>query len=75
METVPSRATLDMTVEEAVERWPAVASVFVRCGMACVGCQMAAFETLGDAARAYGMSAARFLAAVRRAARSGGGRP
>lgn len=42
------------TVEQTLERFPALAVVFVRRGMACVGCVMAPFDTLADAARAYG---------------------
>jgi hybrid cluster-associated redox disulfide protein len=43
----------DDTVAQALERHPEVAVVFVRLGMACVGCDMAPFDTVGDAAAAY----------------------
>lgn len=42
------------TVEHTLTRFPSAARVFVRRGMACVGCVMAPFDTLLDAARAYG---------------------
>lgn len=45
------RSTL--TVAEVTEKWPATAIVFAAHGMACVGCAMARFDTLADAATAY----------------------
>jgi hybrid cluster-associated redox disulfide protein len=59
-----------MTVEEALERWPALAVVFVRRRMACVGCAMARFERLADVARIYGLPPATLVAALRRAGRN-----
>lgn len=35
--------------------------VFLRNGMACVGCCLAAFETIADAAAAYGLDERRLL--------------
>ncbi len=46
----------DLTVAEVLERWPKLATVLTRHHMACVGCCMAIFETLGDAARIYGLA-------------------
>ncbi len=67
------RPELRQTVEEILRRWPGTASAFVRLGLAdCVGCGMAPFESLADAARHYGVDPARALAALRAAAR---GRP
>jgi len=43
------------TVADILMRWPEVARVFVRRGMACVGCAMAPFETLAEAAGYYGI--------------------
>lgn len=34
---------------------PASARLFIERGMGCVGCPFAPFETVGEAARAYGM--------------------
>ncbi len=45
-----------LRVSEVLKRWPASATVFVRRCMACVGCAMAPFDTLADAAAAYGMN-------------------
>lgn len=44
---------LDDLIEPALERFPGLAAVFVRRGMVCVGCDMARFDTIEDAARAY----------------------
>jgi hybrid cluster-associated redox disulfide protein len=57
--------SLDMTVDEALGRWPELSKVFLRHQMACAGCAMAPFETLSDVARAYGLSSARFLKELR----------
>jgi len=43
------------TVAETFTRSPETAPVFHRFGMACVGCTMAPFETLEEAASAYGL--------------------
>lgn len=40
-------------VSELIERHPAAAVIFSRHQMACVGCAMAPFETLEEAATAY----------------------
>ncbi|MGE5140294.1 MAG: DUF1858 domain-containing protein [Rudaea sp.] len=46
----------DMTVADALEQCHELAAVLVRFRMACVGCPLAAFETLEDAADAYGLT-------------------
>ena len=43
----------EWTVEEAIARCPQASAVFTRLRMACVGCVMAPFETLAEAAAAY----------------------
>ena len=74
-EEVPSRyrrvmqaaeLTLDMTVDEALARWPELGEVFMRRQMACAGCAMAPFERLSDVARSYRRSPARLLRELRR---------
>jgi hybrid cluster-associated redox disulfide protein len=49
------------TVAQVLRQWPASAAVFVRRGMACVGCSMAPFETLVEVASAYGEELSGFL--------------
>lgn len=52
-----SKVQLDgnMSVADLLDKWPQAAPVFIRRRMACVGCSMAMFETLEDAARIYGV--------------------
>ena len=48
-------------VKDLLESYPQVATVFLRHGMSCVGCDMSKFETLADAASTYGLSLPEFL--------------
>ena len=57
----------DLTVTQLLRRWPPAAAVFVRRGMACVGCSMAPFETLAEVASVYGQDPAGFLAELAKA--------
>jgi len=58
------------TVADVLACWPEAAPAFTRLRMACVGCPMAAFETLDEAARAYGLDPDAVYAAVKRAVAS-----
>ncbi len=53
------------TVAEVIDRCPQAASVFTRFRMACVGCPMAPFETLGEAVAVYRIDSQEFLHALR----------
>ena len=55
------RVTAEMTVEEILNQWPDTAPVFMRHHMACVGCDLAGFETLAEAVSIYGLNLAVFL--------------
>lgn len=48
-------AERDPTIEEILASQPAAAYVFFRRKMACVGCAMARFDTLREAALSYGI--------------------
>jgi hybrid cluster-associated redox disulfide protein len=52
----------DLSVGGFLRACPAGAGVFLAHRMACVGCPLAEFETLADAAREYRLSLADFLA-------------
>jgi len=52
---MPWNLSADVTVGELMTRWPQTVDVFLRHGMACVGCNMAPFDTVVDAARMYRM--------------------
>ena len=57
---------LRTTVAQALSADPRLARVFLMHGMACVGCPMAAFETIEEVARTYRVEPATFVAALRR---------
>jgi hybrid cluster-associated redox disulfide protein len=48
---------LSMIVGDVMGRWPTTVPVFVRRRMACPGCAMASFMTVGEAARSYRLPA------------------
>lgn len=64
--------TIHTTMAELLAQWPSARTRLARHGMACVGCPMARFETLGEAATAYGLDARALLNEVRGRAK---GRP
>jgi len=56
------RATLmKLTIEDLLTRWPQTAVVFHQHNMACVGCAVASFYTVTEAANVYGLSPEQFL--------------
>jgi hypothetical protein len=42
------RLLKEMTIAEAIEQWPQIASLFLQHRLACLGCDMAGFCTFGD---------------------------
>ena len=56
------------TVADVLQRWPQASEVFRQWQLACVGCTMAPFDTLGEVASAYGLDLPRLLDEVARAA-------
>jgi hybrid cluster-associated redox disulfide protein len=58
--------TLNMVVSDLLNAWPQVIPVFIQHKMACVGCSMASFETLGSAAKIYGIAPESFVNELRR---------
>ena len=58
----PHRIYTSMTVSEVLAHHPRTAEVFLKHGMACVGCAIAPFETLADVADIYNLSIERLLA-------------
>jgi hybrid cluster-associated redox disulfide protein len=66
---------LQMLVCDVLAEYPATARVLIDHGMACAGCTFSRFETVAEAAAAYGLDAgelARSLAAVPRRDTTGG---
>ncbi|WP_374686038.1 DUF1858 domain-containing protein [Promineifilum sp.] len=57
-----SMKLLDMILTDLLERWPETAAVFHEHAMACVGCAVASFYTVRDAALVYGLPPEQFAA-------------
>jgi hybrid cluster-associated redox disulfide protein len=53
MTTTTPNLDAHQTIESLLARHPQAARVLLKHGMACVGCTMARFETLAEAAREY----------------------
>jgi hybrid cluster-associated redox disulfide protein len=51
-------------VADLLATWPQTTPVFLRHKMNCVGCSMAAFESLGDALHIYNLPQEPFLAEI-----------
>lgn len=63
-----------MTIAEVLALDARTARVFCRHGMACVGCAIAPFETLAEAASSYAISIEGLLAELARVETAGGTR-
>lgn len=50
-----------MKISEVLDQWPATADVFHKHDMACVGCVVAPFYTIADAASIYSLSLTDFV--------------
>ncbi|HEX6976156.1 MAG TPA: DUF1858 domain-containing protein [Vicinamibacterales bacterium] len=61
---MPYEPTIHTFMDELIARWPSARGPLARKGMACVGCPMARFETLGEAAAAYGLDSQELLSEV-----------
>jgi hybrid cluster-associated redox disulfide protein len=60
-----------LTVQTVIERWPGTTAVFLRRRMACVGCDLAPFMTIAEAAASYGIPAPELESELRNEARGG----
>lgn len=49
------KITKEMSIKEAIEKYPEVAPVFIQHGMGCLGCAIASFETIEEGALAHGI--------------------
>lgn len=52
----------EMKISDVLAQWPAAAEVFHKHTMACVGCVVAPFYTIADAAAVYRLPPAEFIA-------------
>jgi len=62
----------DMIVADILSTWPGAIPVFLKHQMSCVGCSMAAFETLADALHIYNLPVDDFLTEIEAALREAG---
>jgi hybrid cluster-associated redox disulfide protein len=60
---VDTELNADLLVADVMQRWPSTVTVFMSHRMACPGCPMAPFVTIGEAAAAYGIAAETLLSA------------
>lgn len=61
-----------MLITAVLERWPQTADVFHDHAMACVGCAVASFYTINDAALVYGIAPEYFVSQLLVAIRAAG---
>jgi len=58
-----------MNVSAVLDRWPQTANVFNRFNMACVGCPVAPYYTVTEAATVYNLPVDEFIAVLEKAIR------
>jgi hybrid cluster-associated redox disulfide protein len=51
----------ESSVAEVMARWPETAAVFLKHRTACIGCELAPFDSLAEAARNYKLSIEKLL--------------
>ncbi|MEJ2710283.1 MAG: hypothetical protein P8074_21915 [Anaerolineales bacterium] len=51
----------EISVAEVMARWPETAAVFLKHRTACIGCELASFDSLADAARNYQLPVEKLL--------------
>ncbi len=61
------RAIEEMSVAEIMRRWPPTIGVFIANDMHCIGCPIAIFHTLADAALEHHLAVAPLTASIRQA--------
>lgn len=55
------KITKDMSFSEVLQKYPQTAQVFLKFGMHCIGCAMAANETVEEGAKAHGIEVEKFV--------------
>jgi hybrid cluster-associated redox disulfide protein len=61
----------EMSIEDAVRRFPKSATVFERHRMGCIGCRAALFETIEQGAKVHGVDVEALMADLRKAIQGG----
>lgn len=62
------KITKDMTISEAVAKYPNTIEVFLEHGMGCFGCGIAQFETIEQGANAHGIDLKKLMEDLNKAA-------
>ncbi|MEA2055491.1 MAG: DUF1858 domain-containing protein [Candidatus Thermoplasmatota archaeon] len=55
------KITEDMNIQEVIEKYPEIVSVFAKYNMGCIGCIAASFEKLSDIASVHGVDVKSFV--------------
>lgn len=71
---MPTSRLIDMTLSEIMARWPPTIRVFIDRRMHCVGCPIAPFHTVLDAAAEHGLDFADLTRELEARAAQGEGR-
>ena len=50
------KITKDMTLGEAITKFPQTANIMLKYGLHCVGCHVAAWETIEQGAKGHGLT-------------------
>lgn len=64
-----SEQIANMTVSTVLDRWPQTAEVFNQFNMACVGCPVAPYYSVTEAATVYKLSVDEFVAVLEKVIR------
>ena len=60
--------TKEMTITEVIEKYPATIRVLQKSGLGCIGCMMAASETIGEGIAAHGLDVDKIMAEMNKVA-------
>jgi hybrid cluster-associated redox disulfide protein len=71
---MPTNRLIDMNLSDIMARWPPTIRVFIDRRMHCVGCPIAPFHTVADAADEHGLDLAELTAELEARAAQGEGR-
>ena len=55
------KITKDMSIEAVVNKYPQTVQVFLKHGLHCIGCAVAAFENIEQGAKAHGIDVKKLI--------------
>lgn len=65
---IKTKISKDMTISEAVAKYPETIEVFLEYGMGCFGCGIAQFETIEQGATVHGIKLKKLMEALNKKA-------